>query len=170
MRRKERNLQARAQKWLRIFHLYLASVWGGGASSLFAIHCLYRPDSRPELYARNLALLYVDNYVLLPSAAGCLVTGLLYCYLSRWGYLKYYWIIAKLIANLLLLLAGFLWFIPWLDRMLQSSPAPGRYMEIDPGYTASMQVHMAMAAVQALLVFVLVVISVFKPWGRTSAT
>lgn len=162
------KLPTNAQKWLRIFHLYLASVWGGGASSLFAIHCLYTPDSWPELHARNLALLYVDNYILVPSAAGCLLTGLLYCHLTKWGYLKYYWIIGKLIANFLFLFVGYFWFIPWIDRMVKASSATDRYMEIDSGYIASMQIHIAMTAAQALLVFALVVISVFKPWGRTN--
>lgn len=170
MRKKKKvRLSRNSLKWLRTFHLYLACVWGGGASSLFAIHCLYRPGSAGELYARNLALLYVDSYILVPSAIGCMVTGLLYCHLTRWGYLKYRWIIVKLASNLIFLLAGFFWFIPWLGRMTETSLTMDRLMEIDPGYAAAMQVHMAMAASQALLVFVLVVISVFKPWGRTGA-
>jgi len=167
MKKKEARLSKNAMKWLRTFHLYLACVWGGGASSLFAIHCLYRPDSGPELYARNLALLYVDNYILVPSAIGCMVTGLLYCHLTRWGYLRYHWIIVKFAANLLFLLTGFFWFIPWIARMVETSLAMNRYMEIDPGYTAAMRIHMIMAASQAVLVFLLIIISVFKPWGRT---
>lgn len=155
------------RKWRRALHLYLACVWGGGATSLFAIHCLYTPEPGPELYARNLVLLQLDNYVLMPSALGCLLTGLLYCHLTRWGYLKYYWLIAKLGANLIFLLAGFLWFMPWIGRMVKSSFKMGRFMEIDPNYHAAMQVHMVMAASQALLVFVLVLISVFKPWGKS---
>lgn len=163
------KLPINAQKWLRIFHLYMVSVWGGGASSLFAIHCLYAPDSWPELHARNLVLLYVDNYVLVPSAIGCMLTGLLYCHLTKWGYLTYYWIIGKLIANSLFLFVGYFWFIPWIDRMVESSSAiASRYMEFDSRYIASIQMHMAMIAAQALLVFVLIVISVFKPWGRTN--
>jgi len=166
-RRNTAKLPTTGQKWLRTFHLYLACVWGGGASSLFAIHCLYRPSPGPELYARNLALLYVDNWILVPSALGCLVTGLLYCHLTRWGYFRYWWIIAKLVANSLLLLIGFFWFVPFIVRMVKFSRAAARYMEIDPGYNAAMLVHMAVAAVQALLVLLLVILSVFKPWGRT---
>jgi len=169
VKRKKAKLSTNAQKWLRVFHLYLACIWGGGASSLFAIHCLYTPESGLELYARNVALLYVDNYILMPSAIGCLLSGLFYCHLSNWGYMKHYWILGKLFANIVFLLVGFFWFIPWFDRMVKYSLTMDRYVAIDPGYAAAMQIHMAMAATQALLVFVLVVISVFKPWGRTGA-
>ena len=167
MTRKITKLPTTAQKWLRTFHLYLACTWGGGAASLFAIHCLYRPGPGPELHARNLALLYVDTYILMPSAVGCLLSGLLYCQLSKWGYVKYYWIIGKLIANLGFLFAGFFWFVPLIHRMVNSSWTMDRYRETDPAFTSTMHLHMAMIAAQALLVFVVILISVFKPWGRT---
>jgi hypothetical protein len=167
MKKRRTKPPGTGRKLLRALHLYLACVWGGGASSLFAIHCLYTPETGTELYARNLALLYVDSYILVPSALGCLLTGLLYCHLTSWGYLKYYWLIAKLGANLIFLLAGFFWFIPWIGRMVETSFRMGRFMEIDPGYHAAMQIHMVMAASQAILVFVLVLISVFKPWGKS---
>jgi len=163
----ESNLSVKAGKWLKTFHIYLACVWGGGAASLFAIHCLYTPAPGPELYARNFALIYVDDYIIMSAAIGCLATGLEYAQLTRWGYLRYYWIMAKGTANLLFLLVGFFWFVPWLERMAETSLKMRSYLLADPAYDAAMQIHMAMAFGQALLVFFLVLLSVFKPWGRT---
>jgi hypothetical protein len=161
------KLSVRAGKWLKTFHIYLACIWGGGAASLFAIHCLFNPDPGPELFARNLALIYVDDYIMMPSALGCLITGLVYAQLTTWGYLKYYWIIVKGSANMIFLLAGYFWFIPWLGRMAETSLRMRSYLLTDPAYDAAMQVHMAMAFGQAVLVFILVLLSVFKPWGKT---
>lgn len=96
------KLSVRAQKWLKTVHVYLACVWGGGASSLFAIHCFFWPDPGPELYARNMALIYVDNYILIPSAIGIFLTGLIYCQLTKWGYLRYQWLGRRLY-----------WFFSW---------------------------------------------------------
>jgi TPR repeat protein len=45
------------------FPIYLACIWGGGAASLFAIHSLFNPESGLELFARNPALIYVDDYI-----------------------------------------------------------------------------------------------------------
>ena len=62
---------------------------------------------------------------------------------------------------------GFFWFIPWLDEMAATSLAMRNFTVVDPTYNAKMYTHMAMAAAQAILVFFMVTISVFKPWGRT---
>ena len=167
MKTTQKNLPLKGQKWLRTFHIYLGCIWGGGASSLFALHCLYNPDSGPELFARNMALIYIDSYILVPSAIGCLLTGLLYCHLTRWGYLKYYWVIAKWACTGLFIIIGFFWFIPWLDRMAETSLAMRNLTAVDPTYSAKMYIHMIMAAAQATLVFFMVTISVFKPWGKT---
>ncbi len=167
MAKTKNTISGNGLRWLRTFHIYLGCVWGGGASSLFALHCLFNPDYGPELYARNTALVYIDNYILIPSAIGCLLTGLLYCYLTKWGYLRYYWVIVKWACNAVFILAGLFWFVPWLEKMMATSLAMKTFTEIDPTYRAEMYIHMAMAAGQALLVFVMVVISVFKPWGRT---
>ncbi|MEN8135476.1 MAG: hypothetical protein ABFS18_08075 [Thermodesulfobacteriota bacterium] len=167
MEKAQQKLKVKGQKWLRTFHIYLGCLWGGGASSLFALHCLYNPDYGPELYARNMALIYIDNYILVPSAIGSMLTGFLYCQLTRWGYLRYYWVIVKWAATGLFILTGFLWFIPWLDRMAETSLVMRNLTAVDPTYSAKMYIHMAMAAGQAILVFSMVIISVFKPWGRT---
>lgn len=161
------GISTRTRNWLNAFHIYLGCVWGGGASSLFALHCLYNPNSGPELYARNIALIYIDNYLLVPSAIGCLLTGLLYCHFTKWGYLRYHWVIVKWASTAIFTLAGFLWFIPWLEKMAELSTSIRAFTTVDPTYGAGMYLHMAMAAAQALLVLFLVIISVFKPWGKT---
>lgn len=161
------KLSAGTIKWLKVIHIYLGCIWGGGAASLFALHCLFFPESGPELYARNMALIYVDTFIIIPSSVGCLLTGLFYAQFTRWGYLKYYWIIVKWSSNLTVVIAGFLWFVPWLDRMKESSMAVRSQIVVDPSFMAPMFVHIAMAAGQALLVFFIVTISVFKPWGKT---
>ena len=154
------------KKWVKALHIYLASIWGGGAASLFAIHCLLNPNSGPELYARNMALIHIDNYIIIPAATGCFVTGLVYTYLTKWKHLKYYWVLTKLGANIVLIFAGFLWFVPWLQKMAEASMSARAIASIDPSHLASMDTHIVMAVGQTALVFFLTIISVFKPWGK----
>jgi hypothetical protein len=168
MKNGEMKLSAGKVKWLKALHIYLGSVWGGGAASLFALHCLYFPDTGLELYARNMALIYIDSFVIIPSAVGVLLTGLFYAQFTRWGYVKYYWIIVKWLSTLIFVLAGFLWIVPWLNRLKESSMLLRDQMTVDPSFAAPMFLHIAMAGGQALLVLIIVIISVFKPWGRTS--
>lgn len=167
MKNGELKLHPRSVKWLKAIHIYLGAIWGGGAASLFALHCLYFPDSGPELYARNMALVYIDTFIIIPSAVGVLLTGLIYAQFTKWGYLKYFWVIVKWFSTLVFVLVGFLWFVPWLNRLKESSMVLREHVTIDPSFSAPMFLHVAMAGVQALLVLFIVIISVFKPWGRT---
>jgi hypothetical protein len=167
MKNSELKLPPRHVKWLKALHIYLGAVWGGGAASLFALHCLYFPDTGPELYARNMALIYIDTFIIIPSAVGVLLTGLLYAQFTKWGYLKYFWIIFKWVSTLVFVLVGFFWFVPWLNSLKDASMIFRDQIAVDPSFSAPMFSHIAMAAIQALLVLVIVIVSVFKPWGRT---
>ena len=167
MKNGELKLPPRYVKWLKAIHIYLGSVWGGGAASLFALHCLYFPDTGPELYARNIALIYIDSFIIIPSAVGVLLTGLFYAQFTKWGYVKYYWIIIKWSSTLAFVLVGFFWIVPWLNRLKDSSMLFRDQITVDPSFAAPMFLHIAMAGGQALLVLIIVILSVFKPWGRT---
>jgi len=162
------KLSINNQKWLKVLHVYLGGIWGGGAASLFAIHCLYPTNSGPELYARNMAMIYIDNYIIIPAAIGSCLTGLLYSHLTNWGYLKYYWVIIKWIFTITFIVIGFFWLIPWLNNMLEVSTTMRSFSVIDPSrYDVAMTIHLAMTIVQTVLLFFIVIISIFKPWGRT---
>lgn len=167
MKNGDLKLAPRAVKWLKALHIYLGAVWGGGAASLFALHCLYFPNTGPELYARNMALIYIDSFIIIPAAVGVLLTGLFYAHFTKWGYVKYYWIIIKWFSTLVFVLAGFFWIVPWLNRLKETSTLFRDQITVDPSFAAPMFLHLAMAGGQALLVLIIVIISVFKPWGRT---
>lgn len=160
-------LSSFATKWFKTVHIFFACAWGGSASSIFAIHSLFIPDTGPELYARNLSLIYIDNHIVIPSAVGCLVTGFVYSQFTTWGYVKYYWVIAKWATLGIVIIAGLVWFIPWLDKMAELSNTVRGMAKVDPSYHIAMNTHTIMAAGQIIIIFFLVAISVFKPWGKT---
>jgi hypothetical protein len=162
------KLSAKNQKWLKVLHVYLGGIWGGGAASLFAIHCLYPTNSGAEFYARNMAMIFIDNYIIIPAAIGSCLTGLIYSHLTKWGYVKYYWVMTKWILTIMFIVIGFFWLIPWLNNMLEISEAIRYTPVIDSSnYDVAMSVHFAMTVLQVVLLFFVVIISVFKPWGRT---
>ena len=162
------KLSTNNQKWLKVLHVYLGGIWAGGAASLFAIHCLYPTNSGPELYARNMAMIYIDNYIIIPAAIGSCLTGLIYSHLTKWGYLKYYWVMVKWIFTIIFIVIGFFWLIPWLNNMLEVSTTIRNSLVIDTrSHDVAMAVHLAMTVVQTVLLFFVVIISIFKPWGRT---
>jgi len=162
------KLSTNNQKWLKVLHVFLGGIWAGGAASLFALHCLYPTNSGAELYARNIAMIHIDNYIIIPAAIGSCLTGLLYSHLTKWGYLKYYWVIAKWIFTIIFIVIGFFWLIPWLNNMLEASNAIRYAHMVDSSnFDVDMSFHLAMTVVQTVLLFFVVIISIFKPWGRT---
>lgn len=44
-----RQLSAGQRKYLRLAHLLFASLWGGGATSMVLIVCLFHPQTAHEL-------------------------------------------------------------------------------------------------------------------------
>ena len=162
------KLSVSNQKWLKVLHVFLGGIWAGGAASLFALHCLYPTNSGPEFYSRNIALIHIDNYIIIPAAIGSCLTGLLYSHLTNWGYLKHYWVIVKWIFTIIFIVIRFFWLIPWLNNMLESSNAIRYAHMIDSSnYDVDMSFHLAMTIVQTVLIFFIVIISIFKPWGKT---
>jgi hypothetical protein len=105
-----------------------------------------------------MAMIFIDNYIIIPAAIGSCLTGLIYSHLTQWGYLKYYWIMVKWIFTITFIVIGFFWLIPWLNNMLEVTDSSS--------YDVAMSVHLAMTVLQTVLLFFVVIISVFKPWGR----
>ena len=157
-----------SQKLLKVLHVYFGGIWSGGAASLFAIHCLYFPNSGPELYARNMALIFIDYYIIIPAAVGSCLTGLLYSQFTGWGYVKHYWVIIKWVSTIFFIALGFFWFVPWLHEMIEASMLLRNTPVIDYSrYDVATYIHMGMTIVQTVLLLFLVIISILKPWGRT---
>ena len=113
-------------------------------------------------------MIHIDNYIIIPAAIGSCLTGLLYSHLTKWGYLKYYWVIAKWIFTIIFIVIGFFGLIPWLNNMLEASNAIRYAHMVDSSnFDVDMSFHLAMTVVQTVLLFFVVIISIFKPWGRT---
>ena len=161
-------LSFNSQKLLKVLHVYFGGIWCGGAASLFAIHCLYFPGSGPELYARNMALIFIDYYIIIPAAAGILITGVFYSQLTNWGYFRYYWVIVKWGGTLFFIIIGFSWMVPWLNNMMEVSMSLRDAPTIDYSrYDVEMYMHLGMTVVQTVLLLFMVIVSILKPWGRT---
>jgi hypothetical protein len=166
---KQLHLTFGSQKLLKILHIYFGGIWCGGAASLFAIHCLYFPNSGPELYARNMSLIFIDYFIIIPAAIGSCVTGVLYSQMTKWGYLRYHWVIVKWVCTIFFIIIGFIWFVPWLNEMVEVTKPLRDNPVIDYSrYDVSTYIHMGMTVLQTVLLLFLVIISVLKPWGRTN--
>jgi hypothetical protein len=155
------------RRWLLMFHVLLASVWIGTAVSMNVIQ--FAKGDLPngdELYAVNACLKLIDDFIIIPSALGILLTGLLISLLTNWGFFKFHWVAVKWIVAVSLVVFGTFWLGPWLNGMVAISDAERIASLQNPEYLHNRQMLMIFGPIQVCVLAAVTFISVFKPWGK----
>lgn len=159
-----RKLGAKGQKWLKCFHIFFACLWVGAAVCLVISHAGLTATDERMLFGIDITRKFIDDFVLIPGAMGCLVTGLLYSVLTKWGFFKHNWITAKWIINIGGVIFGTFWLGPWLNSCPPISRELGLKALSDPAYVHYVTMNKWFGAGQALTIIFAVFISVLKPW------
>lgn len=145
-------------------HIVSSVGWLGAVAVFAALSIVGLVSSDPELVRSVYITMEAAGwYVLLPLSVASLVTGLIQSLGTRWGLFRHYWVVTKLVINVvstgvLLLYMRSLESFANIARARQ--PADGLDELRDP----SPLVHSAAALV---LLTVAAVLSVFKPRGMT---
>jgi hypothetical protein len=83
-------------KLMKIVHILAAQIWFGAVVCIFgfAFYCFNNTDINNFLIlAPTIPRLY--QMAVLPAALVCIVQGIIYGFFSKWGFVKYRWIIIK---------------------------------------------------------------------------
>ncbi|SMF12954.1 hypothetical protein [Desulfovibrio gilichinskyi] len=155
-------------KWVRAFHMLSACLWGGGALSMVLLHSVFTPNSGGELYARDICLKIIDEYVVTSGAFGCLITGFIFAWKTSWGFFKFRWVIIKWTVNVGFIIFGFLFYMPWLERMSEISGSIKLMALQTPEYLRNQLLNEITAFMVFGCLLLLVLISIFKPFGKSS--
>ena len=154
-----------ANKWLKTVHVICACLWGGGAVCLVLLHWAVPTVSGDELFARDLCMKFIDDWVVSSGALGCMVTGIIFALPGGWGFFRFPWITVKFVVNAGFIGFGALFFVPWLDRMARLSDLERIRALEDPAYLHSKFLNEMVAVGMVVTLCFLVWITVFKPWG-----
>ncbi len=80
------KLGIRGRRWLKAFHVLFSMTWIGAAITINIIPFVTRNTiSGAELYAYNEAI-KMGDLIIIPCAVLCLITGLLLCWQTPWGF------------------------------------------------------------------------------------
>ena len=85
----ERQLTIQQKRYLKFAHLFFAALWGGGATTMVLLFCLFHPSTAHEQITFSKILFYIDFIIVGPGAGGCLATGLIYSLYGNWGFFKF---------------------------------------------------------------------------------
>jgi hypothetical protein len=89
-------LPAKGMKLMRIIHIIAAQIWFGAVVCIFgfAFYCFNNMKADSFLIlAPVISRLY--RMVVLPAAMVCILQGIMYGVFSKWGFVKFKWVLAK---------------------------------------------------------------------------
>jgi hypothetical protein len=156
-----------AQKLNLTAHIASSVGWLGAVASFLALSIAGLTSRNPETVRSSyLAMELLGAYVVLPLSLLALLTGLVQSVGSHWGLFRYYWVTAKLVLTLgaiLVLLLHQFTAVEGAARLVADGTV-GTLREL--GRFGTQLVGDASAAIVVLVV--LTVLGVYKPWGRTA--
>jgi len=143
----------------------LCSVGWTGAVAAFLVLALTGLRSGDPVIVRSayIAVEPITWWVIVPLAFASLATGLLLSFGTSWGLLRHYWIIIKLLINLLSLPILLLH-----TRIIHRVAAAAELTHPGPGDLYPDRVQLVVVSGMSLAVLILATfLSVFKPRGRS---
>lgn len=165
------RLSLRQKNWLLSAHIGFAALWTGTVLSMFLLSLQnVTPASGDVLHALNSAINVLDDYIVIPSAIGSVLTATALCWGTNYGFAKFYWVIAKWFLTTGLVIFGTFWLFPWGNSAEQMAALTGLQALDSPIYAFKAKGVLVGTLIQALCLSVIIGISVLKPWGPRPVT
>lgn len=154
------------QKILKILHLFAVSFWVGTClSELILFYVSSNAESGGELFGLLRASRLISTYVTVYLGAfGSFFTGLAYSLCTQRGFVRHKWVIIKWVSTIYLMFCGFKFMEPWSTEMLETAWTIGLEALNLEAYLGLRQKILILVSVNMVLLAVLMVISVYKPW------
>ncbi|MDR2653415.1 MAG: DUF2269 family protein [Prevotellaceae bacterium] len=157
------------QQWIKIlkmFHIFCAFCWIIGGVTLCALIFIANPKSGDELYMSSRILQIIDDYFIIYGALGTLITGLIYSTWTNWGFFKHTWITVKWVMIILQIVFG-TWILgPCINNNVIIADQIRDATLTDTVFFDNIRTAQIWGTIQALLLLVVIVISVQKPWKK----
>jgi hypothetical protein len=115
------------------------------------------------------AIWVIDLLVIVPSAVGTLITGILFSTAANWGFLKHRWITVKYLINLLPILLGGILLAPRLIGMMEIAQQDQLQALSNPAFLDHKKIFTLIVIIQFILLLFALYLSVIKPKLRVSS-
>ena len=161
------KLSAKGMKALKVVHLVCAIAWFGSAISMNLLRHLVDVNDAVGMYWMAEILEAIDMQILVPGAVGCLVTGIVYGIFTNWGFFKHKWLVLKWVLTIFMILFGTFYMGP----LVKENVIIGKAVMEGGGDTAlywhNVSANAVAGLLQLILLTVVTVVSVYKPWKRS---
>jgi hypothetical protein len=167
--KKSFKLSLQQKNWILSLHIGFAALWTGTVLSMFLIALRNQHTTNSDiLFALNSAINLLDDFIVIPSAIGSVVTATLLCWQTNYGFFKFYWVITKWLLTTGLVIFGTFWLYPWGNATEDIALSEGMHAFKNAVYLFDARGVLIGSLIQVLFLFIIIAISTLKPWGRRS--
>lgn len=161
------KLKIEQRNWLLSLHITSGGLWFGTALCSAALALSFRGlGSGDVLYGINVARNLMGQFIIVPAAVLSVITGVLLCSFTNWGFFKHNWLMVKQLLTLISIVAGSIWLGPWTKEMTTISEAARAQSWQNADYLRLESTVMVGGVLQTLVLIIIIVISTVKPWSR----
>ena len=154
------------QRWLKCLHITFAAAWVGAGLTLATMITFLTSSNANELHGMFLAMQFLDDFIIIPSALGTLVTGIFYSVFTKWGWFKFKWIVVKWIITLYGILFGTFFLGPWLNSIPSLIEQIGIDVLGNKLFITTTAYLIGFGLFQVTTLIFATFISVLKPWNK----
>jgi uncharacterized membrane protein len=156
------------RKALLVLHIVTAVSWMGVDIALFILLMTARTTDDPALVVSGFqAIRMIVPAAVPPLSLGILVTGILLGLGTRWGLLRHWWVLVKLLLSLVMTFLVFFSLVPAVNSMAVGLPGDMSADAMRASLGALPTMLLFPPVVSFLMLGTAAILSVFKPWQRT---
>jgi len=153
------------RKFALTAHITVSVGWLGAAIGFLAHAIAGLTSQDAQLVRAAYSMMELTGwYVLVPLSLASLATGLIQSLATKWGLIRHYWVLVKLLLTVVatIILLTFMRGFSDLARVAMEPTSSGG--DFGGHGVASPVLH---AGLGILVLLAVVVLSVYKPWGKT---
>jgi hypothetical protein len=162
----QRRMRPRTRKGVLVVHIVAAGAWIGLDVMLGVLVFTPLLTSDPAIAALCYQVLPLLLWPILTSGLTCLVTGIVLGMGTHHGLVRYWWVLVKLVLNVVLTLLVLVLLRPGLDE----AAAAGRQLAAGVSVGVDLSNLVFPPIVSGVSLLVATVLAVYKPWGRVRPT
>ena len=142
-------------------------IWLGGILCLGVLIFFHpEPTNGSELRYLNEIFHRIDMTHVATTPIVALITGLILCWKTKWGFFRYKWVIVKLVLSFTIVIFSIIYLAPVAPKLIEISENLGLRALKDKTYQDYFMRAVIFNPVNIFLMLFMTYLSYFKPWGK----